>query len=392
MKDYLKNLFAARGAAFWLNLLGLSLAFVIFYVLMAEVMWHVTFDRFHKDADRVCQVFYKNEDMTKLLKRRDASMDDRVATFSGYILNEILDNTQQFEAAFSMFNIQTQLCKLSPIGAEGKEMEPINTAIWRCTDGLFKVFTFDIIEGDTALFHDLNNVFIPLSLARKLFGEEGPYVGRKCMGQDFGEVSIGGVYRDFPTNSQITNDVYQLASQELQDRHWNDKDNTTDMLFVKLRKGANGKQVSDELMANSAELREWADSYEFVPLHDVYFMQDSSYEMLASHSITKFGKRSGNFTLVWVLGLVSMLVLFIAAINYINFSMAMVPYQVKEINIRRVFGAQKFPLRWNLMQKLCMPFRYRWTSRKLLPMFWPRLCSPCFRFTSLCNTICLQIG
>ena len=69
MKDYLKNLFAARGAAFWLNLLGLSLAFVIFYVLMAEVMWHVTFDRFHKDADRVCQVFYKNEDVTKQRKK-----------------------------------------------------------------------------------------------------------------------------------------------------------------------------------------------------------------------------------------------------------------------------------------------------------------------------------
>ena len=350
MKDYLKNLFAARGAAFWLNLLGLSLAFVIFYVLMAEVMWHVTYDRFHKDADRVCQVFYEEENMTKLIKKTDASHDERVATFSGFILKEILDNTQQFESAFCLFNTNRS-SKLSPIDAEGKEIQPVNTVIWHCTDDLFKVFTFDIIEGDTALFHDSNNVFIPLSLAHKLFGEEGPYVGRKCMGQDFGEVSIGGVYRDFPTNSQITNDVYQLASQELQDRHWNDKDNTTDMLFVKLRKGANGKQVSDELMANSAELREWADSYEFVPLHDVYFMQDSSYEMLASHSITKFGKRSGNFTLVWVLGLVSMLVLFIAAINYINFSMAMVPYQVKEINIRRVFGAQKFPLRWNLMQK-----------------------------------------
>ena len=353
MRDYLKNLFAARGAAFWLNLLGLSLAFVIFYVLMAEVMWHVTYDRFHKDADRVYQVFYKNEDVTKQRKKVDASWDERVATFSGFILKEILDNTQQFESAFCLFHAVAQSSKLSPIDTEGKEIQPVNTAIWHCTDDLFKVFTFDIIEGDTALFHDSNNVFIPLSLAHKLFGEEGPYVGRKCMGDSFGEVSIGGVYRDFPTNSQITNDVYQLASQELQDRHWNDKDNTTDMLFVKLRKGANGKEVSDELMANSAELREWADSYEFVPLHDVYFMQDVSYKTgpFVPYSITRFGKRNGNFTLAWVLGLVSMLVLFIAAINYINFSMAMVPYQVKEINIRRVFGAQKFSLRWNLMQK-----------------------------------------
>ena len=349
MEDFLKKLFATRRVAFYLNLLGLTLAFVIFYVLMAEVMWHVTFDRFHKDADRVCQVFYKNEDMTKLLKRRDASMDDRVPTFSGFILNEILDNTQQFEATFCMFNTETHLCKFSPIDAEGKEIEPINTAIWRCTDGLFKVFTFDIIEGDTTLFHDPNNVFIPLSLAHKLFGEEGPYVGRKCTGQDFGEVSIGGVYRDFPTNTQISNDVYQLANQELQDRHWSDRENTTAVLFVKLRKGANGKQISDELMANSAELREWADSYEFVPLHDVYFIKETrGYEL---PNMAVFGKRNGDFTLVWVLGLITILVLFIAAINYINFSMAMMPYQVKEVNIRRVFGARVFPIRWNLMRK-----------------------------------------
>ena len=64
-----------------------------------------------------------------------------------------------------------------------------------------------------------------------------------------------------------------------------------------------------------------------------------------------FGKRNGDFTLVWVLGLITILVLFIAAINYINFSMAMMPYQVKEVNIRRVFGARVFPIRWNLMRK-----------------------------------------
>ena len=129
MKDYLKNLFAAHGAAFWLNLLGLSLAFVIFYVLMAEVMWHVTFDRFHKDADRVCQVFYKNEDVTKQRKKVDASWDERVATFSGFILKEILNNTQQFESAFCLFHAVAQSSKLSPIDTEGKEIQPVNTAI-----------------------------------------------------------------------------------------------------------------------------------------------------------------------------------------------------------------------------------------------------------------------
>ncbi|MBR2881311.1 MAG: hypothetical protein IKB96_02975, partial [Prevotella sp.] len=56
MKEFLNNLFSTRRMAFWLNLLGLSLAFVVFYVLMAEVKWVHGFDRFHDGAERICRV------------------------------------------------------------------------------------------------------------------------------------------------------------------------------------------------------------------------------------------------------------------------------------------------------------------------------------------------
>ncbi|MBQ4621963.1 MAG: hypothetical protein IJB28_04850, partial [Bacteroidaceae bacterium] len=67
MKDYLKNLFAARGAAFWLNLLGLSLAFVIFYVLMAEVKWVHGYDRQHRAPDQLYKLQMYNGDQRTAL-------------------------------------------------------------------------------------------------------------------------------------------------------------------------------------------------------------------------------------------------------------------------------------------------------------------------------------
>ena len=189
MKDYLKNLFAARGAAFWLNLMGLSLAFVIFYVLMAEVMWHVTFDRFHKDADRVCQVFYEDtslEEWEKIFPSLKEKKD-----FSASFSEEICRSTQDFEASVIVLNGYNY--DLSPIDVEGMN-EPIKAPVIDATEGLFEVFTFNLIEGDTAAIHDPNNVFIPLSLAKKLFGESGPYVGRRFGEKDFWEVCVGGAY------------------------------------------------------------------------------------------------------------------------------------------------------------------------------------------------------
>lgn len=56
MKEFLHTLFATRRVAFYLNLLGLTLAFVIFYVLMAEVKWVHGFDKFHDGAERICRM------------------------------------------------------------------------------------------------------------------------------------------------------------------------------------------------------------------------------------------------------------------------------------------------------------------------------------------------
>ena len=340
MKDYLKNLFAARGAAFWLNLLGLSLAFVIFYVLMAEVMWHVTFDRFHKDADRVCQVFYEDtslEEWEKIFPSLKEKKD-----FSASFSEEICRSTQDFEASVIVFNGYNY--DLSPIDVEGMN-EPIKAPVIDATEGLFEVFTFNLIEGDTAAIHDPNNVFIPLSLARKLFGESGPYVGRRFGEKDFWEVCVGGVYRDFPTNSQLNNVMYRSFSRERWDRFLGDGDLKDFNLFVKLRKGVDGELLSENLRINSIMLRNEAARFTFLPIHDVYFTNIED----RVHLGETFRRHGGNYGVVTLLALAALFIIVVGSINYVNFSMAMVPYQIKNINVRRVFGEKASSIRWHLM-------------------------------------------
>ena len=344
MKDYLKNLFAARGAAFWLNLLGLSLAFVIFYVLMAEVMWHVTFDRFHKDADRVCQVFYEDTSLDEWEKLFPELMKDGKQHFSAEFAEEIRRSTQDFEASVVVAN--GEYSGLKPTDVEDVA-DSLDIQFVEATEGLFEVFTFDLIEGDTAAIHDPDKVFIPLSLAKKLFGETGPYVGRRCGETGKWEACVGGVYRDFPTNSQLDNVIYRSFSRERWDRFMGNRTNWDVNLFVKLREGVDGETLSENLRTNSIMLRNEASRFTFLPIHEIYFADIDE----KTHLGKSFRRHGGDYGIVTLLALVALLVVVVGSINYVNFSMAMVPYQIKNINVRRVFGEKASSIRWRLMSQ-----------------------------------------
>ncbi|MBR4845701.1 MAG: FtsX-like permease family protein, partial [Bacteroidaceae bacterium] len=172
----------------------------------------------------------------------------------------------------------------------------------------------------------------------------------QCRVAEQWDVNVGGVYRDFPTNSQMNNDVYQCLSEQQRGELWSNNSQWFHFLFVKLRKGAEGERISEELLANSPKLRETSSHFTFLTLSEVYYVQNEAYNSHLGSSEYSFGKRNGNRILVWAYALVALLVMVIAAINYVNFSMAMVPYQIKEVNVRRIFGAKVSSLRLNMMK------------------------------------------
>ena len=73
------------------------------------------------------------------------------------------------------------------------------------------VFTFDMVEGSADALQVEGQALIPLSLARKVFGEEsaiGKRLATNLTRRGNGIYYVGGVYRDFPKNSALTNTIY----------------------------------------------------------------------------------------------------------------------------------------------------------------------------------------
>ena len=70
----------------------------------------------------------------------------------------------------------------------------------------FKVFNFNLIEGDEGALTDPMTAVISESFAQKLFGEE-PAMGKMVTGLNGKEFLITGIVEDAPDNSHLTYDL-----------------------------------------------------------------------------------------------------------------------------------------------------------------------------------------
>lgn len=325
MKEFLNNLFSTRRMAFWLNLLGLSLAFVVFYVLMAEVKWVHGFDRFHDGAERICRVDSKGPYACQYNGPMGYTiMESCKEAVEGAVY--FRDGGQWIPSQYEILDSDTT-----------QESKSISVPIRDVTKDLPKVFTFDMVEGNIEDFETPDADFFPLSICQKLFGMEGPYVGRTFSFWKKGGYTrrVSGVYRDFPTNSILGNHIYHSMNEEEYERFLlRNSSEWSSTVYVKVREGLSKEMVASMITDKIQELtQDSTTQFHLQTIHDIYFMPQED-----------IGKQGSRY-MTWLYFLIAWLVVAIAAINYTNFEISLIPYYIKEINVRRIFGARTWSLR-----------------------------------------------
>lgn len=312
LRVYPKNAF--------LNILCLSIAFSIFYILHIHILWEWSFDGFHKDADYIYRVEVDNtKSRTDILSFTESE--------------HILKHSPHIVAGGIYFN-QTEgrtNVKIQERDAEATEIP----MVWVNPD-FPKVFTFDMYEGFSDCLKDPEHIIMPLSMAKRLFGESTSYLDKELREENGQILRIKGVYRDFPTNTRLSNIIYRSpdASFERELHHagyWNCR------LFVKLNIRDNGR-----LFDNYGRKTISDDPFRIClrPLKDIYFAQNVvSLERIPG----------GNRQLTYFLLFTAFFVLLIAGINFFNFISSLIPLRIKSINIMKIFGASVARLRISLL-------------------------------------------
>ena len=309
-----------------LNVIGLTLAFSVFLILTVQVVYDTRYDLNYPDTDKIVRLEYSDPTSP--------------GVYGVQLSRPFIENLKTFfpqaEAVSCYWYYKNG--NRSPFKEANTETPGIMLRYTQTDFDLLRVFPFEFIEGDTSGYRAPGTAVISQKAAAKVFGSQSP-VGKDIQfdtkSGDGSSWRIVAVYKDFPDNSSMDNDLllnlgdYSMTNYS----EWNYP------CYMKMRTFEGVEPLLDSLGAvmfgEDSEFKDQVD-FRLSHLHDAYYARDMEGDNMAK----------GNRTTTMTLLTVSILVLLIAIINFVNFAMASVPFSIKSINTRRVIGSTRGQQIW----------------------------------------------
>ncbi|WP_297900847.1 ABC transporter permease [uncultured Parabacteroides sp.] len=326
------NVLVRFKVATFLNVAGLAVAFAAFLIIMMQVSFERNFDRCHPNSARIYRMGLAFPDGTSLIHSRP-------------LIESFIHSSPHIEAG-TLVNPYVGEMYVTVTGKDGKQ--GFKEMIVTCHPEITRMFQFTMREGESSCLSDPEKALLPESMARRLFGEESA-IGKQIVPD--GEIwtkpgvkylVVGGVYEDFPENTQLRNVIYTEMSPDYALTNWT---NNNYFCYVMLDPSASPEEVAENFDAHFDYSKLYDDVTRgvhavLVPLTDIYYMNEDSSGSLV---------RSGSAEKTRLLTLIALLVIIVAGINFTNFSTSLAPLRIKSINTQKVLGSSVGILRASLL-------------------------------------------
>lgn len=314
-----------------INVFGLAVGMAASLLIIFYIADEVSYDCFHKDADRIFLVANTG---------RLQGVDFKGADSSAPIAAALIENAPEVKEAVRM-----GWWRAMPIRYNDKSF--VEKRVFIADSNFFKFFSFPLISGDNeSALKGINKVVLTESAARKYFGDENPLGKMILRGEGRYASEVTGVMKDIPSNSHIQFDM--LFSGEtwefFKNDHWT---NTAVYTYIKLNSSEKAgvvqkkldvlveKNTGPELQAimglSLAEFKAKGNRFEFylMPFLDLHLKSDLSSDFIPN----------GNIKYLYIFGAIAVFVLLIACINFMNLSTARSITRAKEVGVRKSIGA-----------------------------------------------------
>ncbi len=203
--------------------------------------------------------------------------------------------------------------------------------------GFLNVFTFPLLEGNQSnALSGSYDIVITQKMAKKLFGDEEA-MGKTVRIDSVDNFTVTGVLKDLPNNTAFDFE-YLLPWSYMKRLHYDDDSwgNNSIQTYILLKPGIVQKSFDEKIKNITISHTANAKS----PSTTQVFTQPFGDQWL--YSKAENGKYvGGRIEQVKLFGVIAVLILLIACINFMNLSTARSEKRAKEVGIRKVVGAQK---------------------------------------------------
>lgn len=336
LQSYLKVAFRSlfKNQLFtFLNIGGLSTGLAVAMLIGLYVRDELSFDRFHERAERIYRINYDARvgGQESLMAVSPAPMGP---TF-----------VREYPAAEAFCRFRQWGFITVRKGEEAIE-EGSNTYV---DSSFFSIFSVPLVEGDskTALIEP-NTMVISEKMAQKYFGATTGVVGRTLRINEHSDRRVTGVMRDIPTQSHFHYDfLFSMSTlEEGKSDVWLSNNFQT---YLLLRPGASAAQFPayfseisqkylrpqfDQLTGGTMAAFEATGDYmkySLQNIRDIHLHSDRGAEHEANSDI-KY---------VWIFGMIALIVLLLACVNFMNLSTARSSGRAREVGVRKALGSRR---------------------------------------------------
>jgi ABC-type antimicrobial peptide transport system permease subunit len=317
-KNYMKIAVRSMQRQKWytfINLFGLAFGLASCILIYIWVQDELSFDEFHQNSDLIYRINSQEEYSGKIYKSSTTPPP----------LQPELNNIPEIEYA-------ARVTRFGGIQVKYEDKSFLEDGA-RATDSeFFDMFTFSLIKGNPAtVLQDPFSVLLTPETARKYFGEDSP-IGKTLLIESQFEVTVTGIIEKAPHNSTIQYDLifnFDFVDKKLERMPygWVNAIST----YIQLKPDADENAAIEKIISLiHSNQKEPSGTYSLMPIKDTRL-----------HTVYGAGDRTGAIQYVYIFSIISVFVLLIACINFMNLSTARSTKRAKEVGVRKVVGAQK---------------------------------------------------
>lgn len=318
-----------------LNVLGLGLSVGCGILIFTLIKHHLSFDTYHKDADRIFRVVMDIKTET-------------VMPFSGApnpMAKTLRDECPFVEkSALRSAEDEVLISINNKNGGKDKYKEAEQFA-W-VEPSYFEILDLPLIQGDVSALSEPNTVILSERLSQKYFGT-AQAIGQSIKLNNDLDLRIVGILKNLPENTDYKQEILAslaglsaLPGNERELQSWGGA-RGSNFCLAKLKEGHSIAEM-DAVMADFCK--------RFPHPESADLFQYKAKSMTSLHFDDDYGSGMEK-KLLWALGLIGVFLLITACVNFINMATAQALTRVREVGVRKSLGSTRGQLFWQFMSE-----------------------------------------
>ena len=321
----LRNLKKDRGYTL-LNVIGLAIGITCCLFLIFYIQDELSYDRYHEKGDRIVRI-------NSYIREPENSM--KLAITQHVLAPQLQKDFPEVEEAVRFVQQGRTMFK-------NGDLHFYEDKVFYTDSNVFSMFSYDFIEGDPATaLREPNSIVLTETSAEKYFGKSNSAVGKTLRNNEGDVFNVTGVIKDVPKNSHILFTALLSMSTLPKDYDGGGWGNFNIYTYALMKPNTNQPAFEkkllvlyDQFMAPIFQQFDIKIHYGIQPITDIHLHSDLTLEP----------EELGSMSYIYIFSAISLFMLIIACINYMNISTARSARRAKEIGIRKVTGSNKLQL------------------------------------------------